>query len=157
MSLPTIASWNIRGFNSPDKVSFCRSLIKDQYLKMLCILEAKVSASSMDDLWFLRSHRLFENEGSCNNFLDSAPGRIWIKWDSSVFSFHQLFSSSQLIHGVISVGSFPPVYLSVIYAANTMEERKSLWDNLLDNIPPLDQPWVIMGDFNCCRFESEKR
>ncbi|XP_020678263.1 uncharacterized protein LOC110096582 [Dendrobium catenatum] len=35
-------------------------------------------------------------------------------------------------------------------------ERSSLWNHLIDSIPPLDQPWIILGDFNCCRFETEK-
>ncbi|KAI0531357.1 hypothetical protein KFK09_000910 [Dendrobium nobile] len=156
MSMPTFASWNVRGFNNPDKVSFCKSLISSHDLKLICILEAKVSASSINDQWFLRTHRLFENENSCNNITDSSPGRIWIKWDSSVFSFQQILTSPQLIHGMLSVGSFPPIFLSVIYASNTIEERKGLWDLLLNYAPPLDKPWIVIGDFNCHRFESEK-
>ncbi|PKU69121.1 hypothetical protein MA16_Dca002391 [Dendrobium catenatum] len=54
------------------------------------------------------------------------------------------------------MGSFPPMYISVVYASNNIEERKSLWNQLSDAIPPRDQPWVILGDFNCCRFDNEK-
>ncbi|PKU87389.1 hypothetical protein MA16_Dca008485 [Dendrobium catenatum] len=72
------------------------------------------------------------------------------------FSFEHLHSSSQLIHGIISAGFFPPIYLSVICASNYFEERKSLWNLLVDSVPPRDQPWVILGDFNCCRSNSEK-
>ncbi|XP_020695252.2 uncharacterized protein LOC110108798 [Dendrobium catenatum] len=118
--------------------------------------KAKISTSSVEDPWFRRSHLLFENEGSCNNFRDSSPGRIWIKWDSSTVSFNLIFSTSQIIHGILSIGSFPPIYISVIYASNSIDERKALWNLLADNIPPQDQPWIILGDFNCYRFESEK-
>ncbi|PKU79785.1 Putative ribonuclease H protein [Dendrobium catenatum] len=156
MSLPKFASWNVRGFNNPDKVSFCKSLISSLNLKMLCILEAKISLASSDDLWFQRSHRLFENEGNCNNFGDSVLGRIWIKWDESVLSFNPIASSFQHIHGILSVGSFPPIFLTVIYAANSVEDRKKLWDQIIASSPPLDQPWVILGDFNCYRYETEK-
>ncbi|XP_020681566.1 uncharacterized protein LOC110098944, partial [Dendrobium catenatum] len=156
LTRPTLLSWNVRGFNNLDKVSFCMSLINSHDLKLLCILEAKISTSSVDDPWFLRSHHLFENESSCNNFMDSTPGRIWIKWDNSAFSFQQIFTSSQLIYGMLSVGSFPPIFLSVIYAANSVEDQKILWDQLMNSSPTLDQPWVVMGDFNYCRYESEK-
>ncbi|XP_020704825.1 uncharacterized protein LOC110115796 [Dendrobium catenatum] len=118
--------------------------------------KAKISPSSATDPWFLRSHRLFENEGNYHNFGDSALGRIWIKWDSSVFSFKPISSSSQFIHSILSVGSFPPVFLSVIYASNAVEDRKHLWESLTSSSPPLDHPWVIMGDFNCYRYETEK-
>ncbi|XP_020697963.1 uncharacterized protein LOC110110708 [Dendrobium catenatum] len=156
MSLPNFASWNVRGLNNPDKVGFCKSLINSHDLKMLCILEAKISQSLLDDSWFLNSHLLFENECSCNNFNDASPGRIWLKWDSSVFTFNTLITSPQLIHGVLSAGSFPPIFLSVVYASNSLEERRSLWNLLVDLIPPSDKPWVILGDFNCCRFDTEK-
>ncbi|XP_028554975.1 uncharacterized protein LOC110097432 [Dendrobium catenatum] len=156
MSLPNIASWNVRGFNNPDKVRFCKSLIQSQNLKFLCVLEAKISLSSVEDPWFLHSHSLFDSEGSYNNFKESTPGRIWLKWDSSVFNFHPILTTSQLIHGVLSAGSFPPIFLSVVYACNSVAERRSLWTNLENSIPPPNQPWVILGDFNCCRFETEK-
>ncbi|XP_020681303.2 uncharacterized protein LOC110098734 [Dendrobium catenatum] len=156
MSIPKFASWNVRGFNHPDKVRFCKSLIRDHALKLLCVLEARISLASMDDNWFLNSHLLFENEESHNNFKDSNPGRIWLKWDSSVINFRPILTSPQLIHGVLSAGSFPPILLYVVYACNSMDERRSLWNQLIDLTPPLDQPWIIMGDFNCCRFDTEK-
>ncbi|PKU83813.1 Putative ribonuclease H protein [Dendrobium catenatum] len=156
MSLPKFASWNVRGYNNPDKVSFCKSLISSLNLKMLCILEAKVSIASFDDQWFLRTHRLFENEGSCNNFGDAALGRIWIKWDESVLTFNPISSSYQHIHGILSVGSVPPIFLTIIYAANSVKERRNLWDQIIAVSPNTDQPWVIMGDFNCYRYETEK-
>ncbi|PKU68127.1 Putative ribonuclease H protein [Dendrobium catenatum] len=156
MSLPKFASWNVRGFNNPDKVSFCKSLISSLNLKMLCILEAKVSISSFNDQWFHHSHCLFENEGSCNNFGDAVLGRIWIKWDESVLSFNPISSSYQHIHGILSVGSFPPIFLTVIYAANSAEERKYLWDQIIAVSTNMDHPWIIMGDFNCYRYDTEK-
>ncbi|KAI0503619.1 hypothetical protein KFK09_014553 [Dendrobium nobile] len=156
MSLPSFASWNVCGFNSPDKVRLCKSLITSHDLKLFCILEAKISVSYVQDPWFINSHVLFENEGSCNNFMESSLGKIWLKWDSMAVSFSQISSSSQLIHGILSMGSFPPMYLSVVYASNNIEERKCLWNQLSDAIPPRDQPWVILGDFNCCRFDNEK-
>ncbi|KAI0513575.1 hypothetical protein KFK09_009600 [Dendrobium nobile] len=124
--------------------------------KAFLYFRSKISTSSVEDLWFCRSHLLFENEGSCNNFRDSSPGRLWIKWDSSAVSFNSICSTSQIIHGILSIGSFPPIYISVIYASNSIDERKDLWNILADNIRPQDQPWIILGDFNCYIFESEK-
>ncbi|KAI0491496.1 hypothetical protein KFK09_025756 [Dendrobium nobile] len=156
MSLPKLACWNVRGFNSPETVSSCKSLISSHHLKLLCILEAKISPSSVMDPWFLRKHRLFDSEDSCHNFEDSSVGRIWIKWDNSVISFTKISSSPQFIHGILSVGSFPPIFLTVIYAFNSMEDRKHLWDALFAISINMHQPWVILGDFNCFRFENEK-
>ncbi|XP_020678499.1 uncharacterized protein LOC110096766 [Dendrobium catenatum] len=156
MSLPTFASWNVRGFNSPIKVNMCKDLIKLYNLKFLAILEAKIQASLAVDPWFAFSHNLFENEKCCDNFNVSSPGRIWVKWDSSLVSFSPTFISSQIIHGVFASGCSPPIIISVIYAGNLQEDRKDLWDNLLMLSSGINLPWVILGDYNCCRFEHEK-
>ncbi|XP_028549774.1 uncharacterized protein LOC114579443 [Dendrobium catenatum] len=101
------------------------------------------------------SQSLFENENRCDNFNHSTPGRIWVKWDADHVSFIPSFSSLQLIHGLVGVGSLPPFYMSVVYAANTVDERKELWRDLLNISSNLNNPWIIMGDFNCFRFDGE--
>ncbi|KAI0525141.1 hypothetical protein KFK09_004533 [Dendrobium nobile] len=156
MSLPPIAAWNVRGFNNPIKVKICKDLIAVHNIKLICVLEAKISRSSVSDSWFSFSHSLFENENCCDNFGHSTPGRIWVKWDAAQMSYTPSFSSSQLIHGLVCVGSMPPFYMSVVYAANMIEERKVLWKDLLDLSSNLDMPWIVMGDFNCFRFAGEK-
>ncbi|KAI0498391.1 hypothetical protein KFK09_021632 [Dendrobium nobile] len=93
---------------------------------------------------------------SCDNFGCYTPDRIWVKWDSSQLSFSPSFTSSQIIHGILEAGSLPPIYLSVIYAANLVEDRKVLWDNLLGLSARIDSPLIIICDFNCYRFDCEK-
>ncbi|XP_020703305.1 uncharacterized protein LOC110114693 [Dendrobium catenatum] len=134
----------------------CRDLVRIHNLKFLCLLEAKVLASYADDVWFLNTHKVFDNEEHCHNFGCSPLGRIWIKWDPSFVSFSPTFLSSQLIHGIISMGSLPPFQISVIYAANSFEERASLWNKIRDLIPSSPTPWMVMGDLNCYRFHNEK-
>ncbi|XP_020680590.1 uncharacterized protein LOC110098192, partial [Dendrobium catenatum] len=131
MSLPPIAAWNVRGFNNPVKVKLCKDLITAYNLKLLCILEAKINDVAIADPWFSFTHALFENEQSCDNFNLSTPGRIWVKWDSSHLSFSPSFYSSQVIHGLDNAGSLPPFHLSVVYAANSLDNRKVPWDDLL--------------------------
>ncbi|XP_020672498.1 uncharacterized protein LOC110092330 [Dendrobium catenatum] len=156
MSLPPFASWNVRGFNHPLKVTMCKDLISSHNLKLLGILEAKIHPSMSSDLWFCHCHKLFENELCCDNFAFSNPGRIWLKWDSMAVSFSPSFISSQIIHGMFSSSSSPPILLSVIYAANQPEDRKVLWDNLLQISQSIHLPWAVLGDFNCYRYDYEK-
>ncbi|XP_020690957.2 uncharacterized protein LOC110105699 [Dendrobium catenatum] len=151
--------WNVRGFNSLDRVLACKKLVSVHHLDLLCILEAKVPLGSVSDYWFINSHKIFADEDSCNNFGCSNPGRIWVKWNSRTISFLPLHSSSQLIHGVVNhVNSpnMPPFMLSVVYAANSPSERASLWQQLIGISPSVASPWIILGDFNCCRLAEEK-
>ncbi|PKU61617.1 hypothetical protein MA16_Dca027193 [Dendrobium catenatum] len=44
-----IGCWNVRGFNSPDRVLACRKMVSSYHLEMLCILEAKIPPTSAYD------------------------------------------------------------------------------------------------------------
>ncbi|XP_028555324.1 uncharacterized protein LOC110094857 [Dendrobium catenatum] len=46
--------------------------------------------------------------------------------------------------------------LSVVYASNNVNDRKVLWDDIRNVAPSIDLPWIILGDFNCYRFDYEK-
>ncbi|KAL0924645.1 hypothetical protein M5K25_005494 [Dendrobium thyrsiflorum] len=156
MTHPAIAVWNIRGFNNPDKVFCCKNLIRDHNLDILCLLENRISHHNLSDPWFNMTHTVFDNENSYNNFQLSSSGRIWIKWNSGNITFKHVFSSDQMITGTIVYGTQPPFLLSVIYASNTFEGRSLLWDDIRKVDPGNNLPWVVMGDFNCCRFQNEK-
>ncbi|KAI0488370.1 hypothetical protein KFK09_028200 [Dendrobium nobile] len=134
----------------------CKDLIVVFKMKLLYILEAKVHSYAAANPWFNFSHALYDNEKCCDNFHLSSPGRIWVKWDFSSLAFNPSFITSQIIHGTVNAGYLPPFHLTVIYASNNVEDRKALWSSLLDLSSHIDSPWVIMGDFNCYRFDHEK-
>ncbi|XP_020684157.1 uncharacterized protein LOC110100819 [Dendrobium catenatum] len=151
-----MATWNIWGFNRPDKVLCFKRLIQSYKLDLVCILENRINIHSLTDPFFEHSHKLFSYEASCNNFAFSASGRIWVKWDSSKLMFSPSIITSQLISGMIIVSNQPIFQLSVVYASNSMSDRKTMWNSLSQASPDDNVPWAIMGDFNCCRFATEK-
>ncbi|KAI0516632.1 hypothetical protein KFK09_009309 [Dendrobium nobile] len=156
MTLPPIASWNVRGFNCPEKVLACKNLVSLYRLEMLCILEAKVTPNMSTDDWFINSHQIFPIEHCCNNFCHVSPGRIWLKWNASSISFSPSHISSHLIHGTLCYDSVNCMKISMVYAANTASERTSLWNQLLALADDISEPWLILDDFNCYRTEFEK-
>ncbi|KAL0919520.1 hypothetical protein M5K25_011618 [Dendrobium thyrsiflorum] len=93
---------------------------------------------------------------SCNNFHLSSSGRIWLKWSTAKLNFTPIFISSQMITGQITYADNQILFLSVIYASNSELERADLWNDIRTlNLNP-NIPWALMGDFNCCRFASDK-
>lgn len=110
----------------------------------------------MFDPWFFANHSIFSCEASYDNFTLSNPGRIWIKWNSLKVNFVPVFTSTQLIQGLVYVGTIPTCNISVVYASNNFEERLLLWDQLLSLAGGIVLPWIILGDFNCCRYPHEK-
>ncbi|PKU60663.1 uncharacterized protein LOC110092977 [Dendrobium catenatum] len=156
MTSPSIGAWNIRGFCSSDKVLLCKNLVQSLRLDMLCILENIIQLSSLSDPFFFNSHLVFDFEDSCNNFHCANPGRIWVKWDTGRITFNPLFISSQLVAGMVYYGNNAPFLLAVVYASNSLEDRKVLWEEIRNIRPSQGTPWITMGDFNCCRYPSDK-
>ncbi|KAL0906878.1 hypothetical protein M5K25_025407 [Dendrobium thyrsiflorum] len=145
MSLPRLAAWNVRGFNSPDKVR----------LDLICVLENRIHDGCFQDPWFRLHHCVYDNEASCNNFDLSQSGRIWVKWNPSKIHFSPSSTSSQMISGDVHYGR-DSFFMSVIYASNSQHDRALLWNELKEIRPSSNMPWVILGDFNCCRYPSDK-
>ncbi|KAL0914872.1 hypothetical protein M5K25_015257 [Dendrobium thyrsiflorum] len=156
MILPHIAAWNVRGFNSPDKVRACTDLVRRCNLAFLAVLENRIHENSFLDPWFQNNHLVFENEESCHNFHLSKSGRIWIKWDSSLVQFKPTHITTQMISGELHKGDDFICTLSVIYASNSQSERFKLWDSLREVGSSISSPWALLGDFNCCCQPSEK-
>ncbi|KAI0519652.1 hypothetical protein KFK09_007106 [Dendrobium nobile] len=61
-----------------------------------------------------------------------------------------------MISGVINSSQSNPFLLSGFYASNSFDERFTLWDDLVKVNPGNSMPWLVVGDFNCCRFHSDK-
>ncbi|KAL0904023.1 hypothetical protein M5K25_026093 [Dendrobium thyrsiflorum] len=155
-NLPPIAAWNIRGFNSSDKVFCCKNFVSKFRLDMLCLLENRIHPSAFSNPFFDITHSVFSPEQSCNNFHLSNSGRIWIKWNPNKLNFTPSLSTTQIISGMISSPTCPPFQLSVIYASNSSNERLELWNYIRSITPSNNTPWIIIGDFNCCRFVFSK-
>ncbi|XP_020691324.1 uncharacterized protein LOC110105965 [Dendrobium catenatum] len=156
MISPNIAAWNIRGFSSSNKVSYCKMLVQSLRLDMICILENRIQLQSLSDLNFSNSHLIFDMEASCHNFHCASLGRIWLKRSTDRLSFQPSFFSSQMIVDMVYFGSSTPFLLYVIYASNSQVERKVLWDGIRSISPSDNVPWILMGDFNTCHFSSDK-
>uniref|UniRef100_A0A803Q3C3 Reverse transcriptase domain-containing protein n=1 Tax=Cannabis sativa TaxID=3483 RepID=A0A803Q3C3_CANSA len=82
-----------------------------------------------------------------NPWLDK--GRIIVAWQPSVYSVDIRYCSSQLIHCYVEsqqqVGKF---YVSLVYAFNDVNKRAELWEELEEVASKVDEPWLLMGDFN---------
>ncbi|XP_028550583.1 uncharacterized protein LOC114579597 [Dendrobium catenatum] len=116
-----------------------------------------ILSSNLLDPWFCSTHKIFENELSFDNFDLATPARIWIKWNSDKVSFNPISSSPHMISGHLMVGSQIIMLISAVYASNSFEERNKLWVELREVNPHGALPWAVIGDFNTCRLQTEKK
>ena len=82
-------------------------------------------------------------------YKEAANGRIWIIWDESWYDIKLINSSAQMIHCHINERSKGYQFnLTVVYGFNTLEQRKSLWNDLKMLAQNVSDPCLIIGDFN---------
>ncbi|XP_035544570.1 uncharacterized protein LOC108988642 [Juglans regia] len=84
----------------------------------------------------------------------SESGKIWLLWNSEV-SVQKLASSNQLLTVKVEENGHGFI-LTVVYAKCNHNERKSLWEDLEDTAS-FSLPWIICGDFNIIKDDSERR
>ncbi|GKV27075.1 hypothetical protein SLEP1_g36284 [Rubroshorea leprosula] len=92
----------------------------------------------------------------CN--YDSTPlGRIWLFWKSHV-TIRISSSNHQAIHcHVVDNITKRYMFASFVYADNSPDQRRQLWDELvaLSRVLP-KVPWIIGGDFNEVRYLQKR-
>ncbi|KAF8056399.1 hypothetical protein N665_1273s0002 [Sinapis alba] len=94
---------------------------------------------------------VFQHWSFMANYEHNNLGRIWVIWVPSVRMI-PVFKSSQLITcSVMLEGKTEEILCSFVYALNTMEERRILWEDLRnhkDSAMLRNKQWMVFGDFN---------
>ncbi|KAL0428297.1 UNVERIFIED_CONTAM: hypothetical protein Slati_3004500 [Sesamum latifolium] len=144
--------WNVRGFNRQDHQRAVRDLISDHRLHFIGILETRVSPVNASRVQTFTFPQL-----KC--FSDySGPGtRIWVAWNEDELDVDILLVHAQLIHCKIFIrDSQKVVFVTVVYGDNEVVPRRELWQEL-SLLPSsiVDDPWLVLGDFNAVMDMSE--
>lgn len=139
--------WNIRGFNKPEKQKVVRDWIHRSAFQFGCILETRVKESRAASI----ASSVFRDWSFLSNYENYRLGRIWVVWSPKV-RVTPCFKSGQVITcSILMDGMEEEIFCSFVYASNTMEERKELWNDLKNHQDsPLfrNKAWLIFGDFN---------
>ncbi|MQM06758.1 hypothetical protein Taro_039590 [Colocasia esculenta] len=85
-----------------------------------------------------------------------AQARIWIFWEENVHIL-KMNASDQFITLLVTSAFCKPFYLTVVLASCCVNERRKLWDYIIDHSTACSDPWLIGGDFNNYLGLHEKR
>nr|XP_019069479.1 uncharacterized protein LOC109120276 [Solanum lycopersicum] len=70
-------------------------------------------------------------------------------WDDNWYEVRMITSSAQLLHCQVNDRSKNYQFIvTIVYGFNTVEQRKSLWQEMKTISQGVTQPWLIAGDFN---------
>ncbi|XP_075083424.1 uncharacterized protein LOC142167164 [Nicotiana tabacum] len=76
-------------------------------------------------------------------------GGIIIMWKENILQVDEVLITSQGIHAMVKVLPSNLSWLfSAIYASNYLEDRKTIWKNLINISNSINDSWFVGGDFN---------
>ncbi|GLT63476.1 hypothetical protein SLA2020_360390 [Shorea laevis] len=149
-------SWNCRGAASQDFKRNAMDIINQHKPGIFIIMETKLAGTKAgevaDALGF--SKKVIVDA-------DGLAGGIWLLWDDKKFRVDILSTNPQVIHASVQV-TFHPSFsnfswnLSAIYGRPQFEIRSTLWENLKQFSQIINDPWVVIGDFNDVIAQNEK-
>lgn len=139
--------WNMRGFNKTTKHEVVRSWVNNQEFLFGCLIETRVKERRAGSIL----SRVFRDWDYMSNYEHHSLGRLWVVWRSSV-RMSPVYKSDQMITcSVLKPGDTEEFFCSFIYAQNTVEERRSLWDDIKNHHDAAmfrNKRWILMGDYN---------
>lgn len=139
--------WNVRGFNKAIKHDVVRSWVRNNNFLFGCLIETRVKENKAKKI----ISSVFQDWDFLANYEHNQLGRLWVVWQSTV-RVTPVYKSNQIITcSVLFPGESEEFMCSFVYALNTVEERRSLWDDIKDHYEaPLfkNKRWVLMGDYN---------
>ncbi|PWA66317.1 RNA-directed DNA polymerase, eukaryota, Reverse transcriptase zinc-binding domain protein [Artemisia annua] len=147
-------SWNIRGMYTSDKRKEVRNFIRDEKLHVCAVLETQVKSKRLQQI----GENVFGNWNWINNMKFCDKGcRIMLGWNNDMVNINIIHLAKQsLLCQVEDVNGKIKVHVSIIYAANGGNERRSLWQDLAIYKRFIGSgPWIMLGDFNVTLFLKE--
>lgn len=86
-------------------------------------------------------------------------GRIWVGYDPTSVHIECLEKADQFFNFCVFGHSLPFLtFLTGVYAKNEEVDQERLWCSLrIVGMAISGEPWVLMGDFNVCRYVLEMR
>ncbi|KAF8072336.1 hypothetical protein N665_1125s0004 [Sinapis alba] len=137
----------MRGFNKISKHGVVRDWVRNQSLQFGSLIETRVQENKAERI----VNSAFHNWSYMANYEHHHLGRIWVVWGPSV-RITPVYKSSQLITcSVLMEGKTEEMMCTFVYALNTIEERRLLWEDLRNHKDsPMfkNKQWMVCGDFN---------
>lgn len=123
--MDNVISWNVRGLNGPNKQKGVKAFCICNKAGLVCMIEAKVRRCN-----FTKVTRNFQE---WEHFEAHDRGKVWIMWKAAEFKVRVIESMEQAIHcEMLHIFTDRCFALTAIYGSNDANERRVLWQFLLN-------------------------
>lgn len=141
-----------QGLNDDIRQFDVKALLRKHKISVAALLETKIK--------IVNKAKVLANLGGwclLDNYSYSYNRRIWVIWDAKQVSVSCLVESDQFLHCRITILETAECFLaSFIYAANSTQERVTLWSDIRSIGAKFREPWIIAGDLNTTLLYDER-
>ncbi|KAI9100326.1 hypothetical protein K1719_024544 [Acacia pycnantha] len=146
-----ILVWNSRGATSKGFAAVLRDMKRRYRLDLVVILEPRISgnpASKVIKNWGFKHSVRMEAVGF--------SGGIWLLWEMEELVVDVKIMDEQFIHCQLNLGGEVMLFTAV-YAHPNEQRRNRIWDILHSLACEIEEPWMMVGDFNEIRSPLEQK
>ncbi|KAL8141080.1 hypothetical protein V2J09_007101 [Rumex salicifolius] len=140
-----VISWNVQRAASRDFMRTLKDLIRSHGPSILILLETRISELQVDKVCTTIGF-----DDIVWSEVVGFRGGIWILWRKDRVQLSRIDTHAR----VVSIGC--PMVLSAIYASPQPASRKELCERLREAKNIMDEPWLLIGDFNETMSLSER-
>lgn len=146
-----IVSWNCRGCARDGFLSQALYFVKLMSMDIFCLLDTRMnydSAATLVKAFNFEAFDIIPSHGQC--------GGIILLWNNK-FTLDVVSLYDRYLHCQIKdFAHHIKWHATFLYMTPQKENQAQIWDNLLHLQPPNQEPWMIIGDFNCILSLQEK-
>ncbi|XP_020682983.1 uncharacterized protein LOC110099979 [Dendrobium catenatum] len=149
--MSSILFWNCRGARKKQTGHYLRSLISNNEVNFVGLIETMVQ-----DFSRLEINKLI----GCNWDFFHVPavgksGGMLALWRKDTVQFEVVMTMEQEIVGNVVLPNLQKWGIVIVYASKEYHTRRLLW-NQIGPLVSSDLPIIVRGDFNCCLNQGEK-
>ncbi|MCI16770.1 hypothetical protein A2U01_0037914, partial [Trifolium medium] len=84
-------------------------------------------------------------------------GGIWLMWNRLDIKVNLITTDFHFLHVQVQEKNVDPWLLTVVYASPREQERGETWNKLRQLAANINEPWLMVGDFNEIASPEEKK
>lgn len=147
-----VMSWNCRGTSARGFSSLIKDMRREYESTLIFLLETHSSGVKARK----QAHKL----GFSGMFIVDSQGQaggLWCLWDEKVWKVDVVASSDQYVHLKVTWRSNVTWFTTAVYANPRFSRRQALWDDLKMLAESMEEPWMVLGDFNSIAANHERK
>ncbi|XP_060211785.1 uncharacterized protein LOC132639349 [Lycium barbarum] len=140
-----VVTWNVRGLNQAYKQKELQVFVYRNKVGLLAIVEHSVHQKNVARV----VKQVVPRRQWQHNYQVGGKRRIWVVWDARLCDFSVIQPTPQHIHGYLKIHvNNMAFHLTVIDGLHSIQDRKPLWEDLMNIAGLMSTPWLVMCDFN---------